>query len=78
MVDAATAFLLAQPAVSAVLVGASKPEQVRRNAELVGVRAATEAGVVQAVAAATEALRLELLQRGNVIDQYARVSRIRD
>ena len=72
LAELAIAWLLARPAVACVLVGASRPEQARRNAVVPKVAAATLAQVDDA----TAALLAELLAQGAPVDQYARESRI--
>ena len=72
MAQAAVAWLLAQPGVHNVLVGASSPEQVERNAALVQLGGET----VAALTATTEVLRARMGEAGNIIDQYAAESRI--
>jgi aryl-alcohol dehydrogenase-like predicted oxidoreductase len=72
MVDAAIGWLLAQPGVHCVLVGASSPEQVQRNAKLPKL----PAKIIAAATAATESLKQVVLAQGGFVDQYAKVSRI--
>jgi hypothetical protein len=69
MVDLAIGWLLEQPGVSCLLVGASTPEQATRNARIPNVPAEVLAGCT----AATEALRLAA---GPEIDPYGKTSRV--
>ena len=69
MVDLAIGWLLAQPGVSCLLVGASTPEQATRNAKIPAV----PAELLEKCTQATEALRLA---SDPIIDPYGTVSRI--
>ena len=69
MVHLAIGWLLAQPGVSCLLVGASTPEQARRNAMIPSV----PSDVLARCSAATEVLRRVA---GTEVDQHGRVSRI--
>jgi len=68
LVEVATAWLLAQPGVVSVIVGASSKEQVHRNAKLPKVAAAT----LELCSEATEELKGLL---SGYVDQYAAVQR---
>jgi myo-inositol catabolism protein IolS len=72
MVDAALGWLIAQPGVSCVIVGASSPEQMTRNAKLPRI----DPAVAQQCSEATAALKELVAQQGNFVDQYAPKSRI--
>ena len=72
MVDAALGWLLAQRGVACVIVGASSPAQMARNAKLPRIAPA----VAEKCSGATEALKDLLHSQGNWVDQYARTSRI--
>lgn len=74
MADASLGWLLTRPGVSCVLVGASSPEQVIRNATLPST---VSQELLKECSEATEPLRQALLQQGNPVDQYAKLSRIR-
>ena len=65
-------WLLAQPNVSCVLVGASSPAQMSRNAQL----PQSTAELVAECTAATEDVKRVLFEQGNWVDQYAKESRI--
>ena len=67
----AIAWLLSRPGVACVLFGASRPEQVNRNATLPSVPAA----LLAAVDEATAGVKAALLAQGGLVDQYARKSR---
>ena len=69
MAAGAVAWLLAQPTVVSVIVGASSPDQVRRNAALVDLTPEQLAEMT----AVTEALRITL---GPNPDMWAKVSRV--
>eukprot|EP00929_Paragymnodinium_shiwhaense_P018925 TRINITY_DN13065_c0_g1_i1.p1 TRINITY_DN13065_c0_g1~~TRINITY_DN13065_c0_g1_i1.p1 ORF type:complete len:406 (-),score=48.92 TRINITY_DN13065_c0_g1_i1:106-1323(-) len=68
LADLATAWLLAQKGVSCVLVGASNPDQVMRNARVRDFDAAT----LDKVSEITQPLKDEFFRQGNSIDQYAK------
>jgi aryl-alcohol dehydrogenase-like predicted oxidoreductase len=72
MVDASIGWLLAQPGVHCVLVGASSPEQVQRNSKL----AKLCPRVISAATAATDGLKQAVLEQGGWVDQYAKATRI--
>ena len=72
MVDAALGWLIAQPGVSCVIVGASSPEQMTRNTKLPRI----DPAVAQQCSEATAALKELVAQQGNFVDQYAPKSRI--
>ena len=74
MAELATGWLLAQPGVDVVIVGASTAEQARRNAV---VRAAAQsAEAVAAATVATASLLAAVVAQGGWVDQYAKASRI--
>ena len=73
MPELAIGWLLAQPGVSCVLTGASKPSQAVSNA---ASGKELPAAVVQAATQASWALKDVLDQQGGSVDQYASESRI--
>ena len=73
MVDCALGWLLAQDGVSCVIVGASCPAQVVRNASLPKL----SPEVVERCGMATSQLKELNFRQGNFIDQYAKQSRIK-
>jgi len=72
MVDMSLAWLLAQAGVACVVVGASTPEQMARNAKIPMV----SVEVLDQCTLATEGLKRLFFDQGNCPDQYARESRI--
>ena len=72
MVDAALGWLLSRPGVASVIVGASTPEQMTRNAKLPQIAPS----VVDECTEATEAVKQLNEDLGNWVDQYARESRV--
>jgi aryl-alcohol dehydrogenase-like predicted oxidoreductase len=72
MTQVAIAWVLAQPGVSSVLVGARRPEQIQENARAAEVK--LDPGLVRELTAATEALKAKL---GPNPDEYQSVSRFR-
>ena len=72
MTRVALAWVLAQPGVSSVLVGARRPEQIRENAKAAAVR--LDADLVRQLTDATAALKAKL---GPNPDEYQSVSRFR-
>ena len=70
MVDLAIAWLLSRPGVCCLLVGASTPAQVTRNAM---IPTAVPAAVLEKCTQVTEALHLA---SGAEVDQYGKTSRV--
>lgn len=78
MADLAIGWLLAREGVASVLVGASTPQQAKRNAACLS-RKPLPAELLRKVDEATDALKSELFVTQRCpIDQYARKSRIHD
>ena len=72
MVDASVAWLLSRTETLCVLVGASSPEQSKRNANVPTVGAE----VLLRCTEESEPLKQLLYERGNIVDQYAKATRI--
>lgn len=72
MTHVALAWVLAQPGISSVLVGARRPEQIVENARAVEVK--LDAGLIRELAEATDAVKAKL---GANPDEYQSVSRFR-
>eukprot|EP01043_Picozoa_sp_COSAG02_P049957 COSAG02_NODE_5074_length_4664_cov_17.061117_6_plen_105_part_00 len=72
LVDCSVAWLLSQTETLCVLVGASSPEQSKRNATVAPVGP----DVLQACSEESEQLKALLYERGNIVDQYAAATRI--
>ena len=78
MADLTIAWLLSREGVACVLVGASTPEQVARNAACLRAPALSPE-LLHKVDLATDELKQELFaKQGCPVDQYARESRIHD
>jgi len=67
--ETALAWLLAQPGVTSVIVGATAPSQATRNARMPAVPDALKTAFTET----SEALKM---LQGPIIDQYAKESRI--
>lgn len=72
LVDASVAWLLSRTKTMCVLVGASSPEQSKRNATVVPV----SDKVLQKCTEESEPLKRLLYDRSNIVDQYASATRI--
>jgi aryl-alcohol dehydrogenase-like predicted oxidoreductase len=72
LVDCSVAWLLSRTQTLCVLVGASSPEQSKRNATVAPVGPA----VLQHCTEESEQLKALLYARGNIVDQYAAATRI--
>lgn len=72
LVDASVAWLLSRTESLCVLVGASSPEQSKRNATVAPV----SSEVLQRCTEESEPLKALLYERGNIVDQYAAATRI--
>ena len=72
LVDTSVSWLLSRTETLCVLVGASSPEQSKRNATVAKVSHELLAECTKE----SEPLKLLLYKRGNIVDQYAASTRI--